>query len=148
MSPANGSVSLPTRTRKEIKNNIRYEPGLINSHFNISSLNHEIQINVDNRTYFKETTNKYFANGVKRVSLTTYTDLLPNLGTNLLAKLKIVVPLVLQIGRLFFYPRLLHFLFVNFFIHIPNHLLKKLRAKISYLDFRLNFPDFYFDMII
>ena len=115
LSPANGSVSLPTRTRKEIKNNIRYEPGLINRHFNISSLNHEIQINVDNRTYFKETTNKYFANGVKRVSLTTYTDLLPNLGTNLLAKLKIVVPLVLQIGNLLILSKVVAFSFCKLF---------------------------------
>lgn len=115
LSSANGSVSMPIRTRKEIKNNIRYEPGLINRHFNISSLNHEIQINVDNRTYFKETTNKYFANGVKRVSLTTYTDLLPNLGTNLLAKLKIVVPLVLQIGSLLFLSKVVAFSFCKLF---------------------------------
>ena len=115
MSSANGAVSLPTRTRKEIKNNIRYEPGLINRHFNISSRNHEIQINVDNRTYFEETTNKRFANGVKIVSLTAYADLLPNLSTNLLAKLKIVAPLVLQIGNLLILSKFTVFSFCKLF---------------------------------
>ena len=78
-------------------------------------MNNEIQINVDNRTYFKETTNKCFANGVKIVSLTTYADLLPNLGTNLLAKLKIVVPLVLQSGNLLILSKVVAFSFCKLF---------------------------------
>lgn len=74
-----------------------------------------LHFNVDNRTYFEETTNKRFANGVKIVSLTTYADLLPKLSTNLLAKLKIVVPLVLQIGNLLILSKFTVFSFCKLF---------------------------------